>query len=251
MSEPGCNTLEPRIVGVQAEGLRDRLVALVGAHGHRVLTAEGVPAALAEGPSAVGLWLVELDRARDVPLPSGAPVVVVTSRRLRAAEVEALRAAGAHRVFDGEAALLEVSFACSELLFGSIAAHRRYDRLHGGLRVSFGAVEPGLEHLFEGRLLGLNRTGAQLESDAPMPAPGTLLRLTLRLEDERIAVLCRVACSARADGLSGSFVEFALDAPELSPRLASLTTTAPQPRAPSRATLRSPSVAGSTASASA
>jgi hypothetical protein len=251
MSAPGGNTLEQRIVGVQAEGLRDRLVSLVEAHGHRAVAVEGAAGALAEGPSAVGLWLVQVDHAQGVSLPSGAPVVVVTPRRLRASEVEALRAAGAHRVFDGEAALLEVSFACSELLFGSIAAHRRYDRLHGGLRVTFGAVETDQELLSDGRLLGLNRSGAQLESDAPMPAPGTLLRLTLRLEDERVGVLCRVACCARADGLSGSFVEFALDAPELSPRLASLTALGPRTRAASRASSRSTSATGSSASVSA
>jgi hypothetical protein len=163
------------------------------------------------------------------------PTVAVAGRRLRPVDAEALRAAGAARVLDGDASILEVSFALADLLFPAGAPPRRSELAQGGLPVGLdlAAGAPG------GRLVGLRRGGAYLLTSSPTPPPGQALTLRLDLGDVAVALRCRVACCAATEGRTGFAVEFALDDPDVAPRLAALT--AAPPRAGSRAG-RSPSV---------
>lgn len=141
-------------------------------------------------------------------------VLVVAPRRLKTADVLALRQAGAARVLDGESCLLDLAFAFGELLFRTSAEQRRYSKAVGGLRVAFQTAD-GREE--EGRALVLKRGAAVIETPLAV-SEGESLVLAFYLGGRRVPVHGRVACQS-ADGLG---VEFPLSDEACAPRLYTL-----------------------------
>lgn len=168
--------------------------------------------------SNADLVLSDAAEPEAVGLESRGPLVVVSDRRLRDTEIQGLRAAGADAVLDADASLLDLAFVFSDVLFGSVAALRRYARRHAGaaieLRVAGQSAEPG-------RLLGVWRAGAFLGTELRIEA-GTAIELAPTTVGCAVSLRGRVAYVDELDAREGLAIEFALDDGEVAPKLVSL-----------------------------
>jgi hypothetical protein len=170
------------------------------------------------GPE-LDLRVVEADKPEDLPSSSSdpCPLMVVATRRLREAEASVLRRSGARWVLDGEASVLDASFALSELLFHTIAEQRRYWRSLGGTPVRYQRLDVEGEELIPADLVGLAREAGFLRAKRK-PEEGTAIEIALSLPNVEARLRARVAFVAD-DGFA---IEFALDDQNVAPRLSDL-----------------------------
>lgn len=119
--------------------------------------------------------------------------LVLAPRKLWHAQRVALAAAGAQRVLDAEACVLDVLLALTELSFATTAEQRRWWRKVGGLVITARDVVSG--HVVEGRLAGLTRTAvfAQLSTRI---AEGARIELSIDTPGGKAACAGRVAYAA-------------------------------------------------------
>lgn len=207
MSVLGGTATRVKRIGITGDGIATVARALARAQGHEVVEVhETCDLAIVEASAPA-----ELERFDD-----GRAVVVIVSRRLRAVEHDRFVEAGATRVLDGTASVLDVAFAFADTLFDSLCAQRRYAREHGGARVRF--KKAGDREAAKGRLVGIARAGTYLVTDEVEP-PGTPIEMELTLARQPVRLLGRVACQAGRDDRRGFGVEFALDSNEVAPRL--------------------------------
>lgn len=230
MGGSGGTSLERRRILVRGLRAGPVLAALVEAQGYQALEDEP--------PEGCDLVILEAEGPDDIP--AGAvegPLVVLTPRRLRAAEQEAFRARGAQRVLDSESSVLDLAFALSDLLFTTVCQQRRYARLHGGAVVRFAHCEAEAPGTRVGHLLCIARTGSYILSEDLVPE-GTPVCLELMAAGRPIPLRGRVAFASAGEDLRGFGLEFALDDHEVAPKLSSLATWLAVPR---RAVARSES----------
>jgi hypothetical protein len=156
-----------------------------------------------------------------------APALVIAPRRLWHAQVVSLTGAGARRVLDAEATVLDVLLALTELCFVTTAEQRRWWRKIGGLVLTVRDVER--DRLVEGRLAGITRTAlfAQLSSRVD---EGARVELSIDTPGGRAAIGGRVAYAAE-DAVA---IELDLGDPNASAKIERLDV----PKRPSRAPLR-------------
>lgn len=177
------------------------------------------------------LWVVEATGAEALaPYLGASRLLVVAPRRLRAGEAQRLRAAGAHRVLDAEASLLEAAFALTDLLFVTCHHQRRYAEERGGIAVTF-LDEAG--QLQQGRLTGVAHRGGHVTAEQA-PPEGTAVVLTAEIGPWEVPIRGRVAFvdSALKPGFG---LEFALDDQALAPRIEAFMGEGPRARrAPER-----------------
>lgn len=155
------------------------------------------------------------------------PVLALASRRLRHAQRVALADAGAQRILDGDATVLDVLLALSEMSFSTTAEQRRWWRKVGGLVLTLQDRATG--HVAEGRLAGLTRTAvfAQLSTRVP---EGARVEVSIDTPGGRAVIGGRVAYAAD-DAVA---IELDLGHPESSARIERLEVA----KRPSRAPLR-------------
>lgn len=208
---------------IRVQGPRSSAIASAVAEigGHLLVEGDVAPADLlvidAERPDAV--------RAQ----PPGPEVVVVVPRRLRGADADAFKGAGASAVIDADWSVLDVAFTFSDLLFSTYAQRRRYGRAHGGAPVRFRVVSAGAAaaaahelsgteaDFHEGRLLDLGRTGAFILA-AHRPREGAAVEMVLEVAGRPLPIRGRIAFSA--DPEDGEIaVELALEEVELAPKV--------------------------------
>jgi hypothetical protein len=159
-----------------------------------------------------------------------APILVVVPRRLRDSERRAFLEAGAARVADSESSLLELAFMIEGLLFPTLRLQRRYARQFGGIGTWFWPTEGARRG--KGSLVALSQAGAYLVTDEPL-AEGTPITMAIGVAGRTIELRGRVTYVADSEDQKGFGVEFALEDPEVAPRLADLTGT--HSNAPDRA----------------
>lgn len=195
--------LERKRVYVEAPHAAELIRALASAGGVDVVD---------EPP--VDLVVLEADEVEVVErVAKTAPCVLVVPRRLRSAERETLRAAGARRIVDHEGSILDVVFAISEALHATFVEQRRYESREGGLFVSFSSdASTG-----EGRIVGLARAGGFLETRERL-AEGTRLSMNVKLAGHLAEIRGRVAYASE----QGFGVEFDLGDRDVASRLYSL-----------------------------
>jgi hypothetical protein len=145
-----------------------------------------------------------------------APLLVLADRRLRQSERQELLDAGANRVIDSDSSVLDLGFAISELLFDTFVEQRRYHRSFGNLTVRF-SVPTDRDQGAMGKLLGIARKGSFIQA-AERPPEGTPVDLEIDLAGIPVSIRGRVAY-AQEDGFA---VEYALDQPDVAPRLESV-----------------------------
>lgn len=181
--------------------------ALAEAQGHEVVGFED------EGK----LDLIVIDGDEVHPLQIGsrnAPVLVLFARRLRDQEIMDLKRGGATRVLDGDASLLDLAFAFSDLLFDTRIEQRRYAKQLGGVGVEVITLEEARKST--GSLLGIARCGAILLTRDRI-LEGMRIEMRFAVADRPFALRGRVAYVDELNQHVG--VEFALDdvvAPKLS-----------------------------------
>lgn len=186
--------------------------ALAETQGHAAVSFE------ADGPA--DLIVVdgdELHPAR-VHVPR-VPILVVSGRRLRDAEISELKRAGATRVLDRDASILDLAFAFSDLLFLTRIEQRRYAKALGGVDVEVACLST--HRSGRGRLLGVARCGAILLTENPL-ADGTRIEMRFPLDHRPAALRGRVAYTAEQDREQHVGIEFALDDVEVAPKLHTL-----------------------------
>ena len=185
----------------------ERLEPIIGA----IAVAEGI--IVCEG--SCDLVVVEASVPSDVSdaLGDAERCLAVSPRRLRSEARRGFSQAGASLVLDVEASVLDVAFACTELLFATVHEQRRATRDAPGLAVSFGDRE--------GRLAGISRSGAIIRTQARV-AEGEDLHMTVTLDGKDASLKGTVACAA-SDGV---YVEFARGSADVAPRLYSLCALA-------------------------
>lgn len=228
MSDIGGLTLERRHIGVSAGPAATVVATLAEALGYRVTRGgtEDVQSA------ACDLWVLETTQPSEVGGFIGkAPVLVLASQRLRAGQQQRLCAAGAGRVLDVGACLLEVAFGLADLLFDTGHAQRGYAEAYSQITVRF-ADNDGQEH--DGCLTGISARGAQVVADTA-PTDGCLLTLTADIGPWSVPIRCRVAF-VDDTFKSGFAVEFALDHHQLAPRIESFMSPSSRPRTMSSTT---------------
>lgn len=187
--------------------LGEAIRALAEAQGHEVLDVEDA--------GDVDLIVIDGDqihpiaaRTRDVPM------LVVSERRLRDPEITDLKRAGATRVLDADASLLDLAFAFSDLLFDTRIEQRRYAKHRGGVDVEVVTLEDGQRS--SGSLLGIARCGAILLTREPT-SEGMHIEMRFSLAACPVALRGRIAYVDEINQHVG--IEFALDdvvAPKLS-----------------------------------
>ncbi len=183
--------------------------ALAEAQGHEVIEFED------EGH--IDLIVVDGDEVHPLQASMrGVPVLVLSARRLRDPEITDLKRGGATRVLDGDASLLELAFAFSDLLFDTRLEQRRYAKRLGGVSVEVLAPHDG--KTCSGSLLGIARCGAILLTRQPI-SEGTRLEMRFELAECAVALRGRVAYVDEENQHVG--IEFALDE-AVSPKLSEL-----------------------------
>lgn len=151
---------------------------------------------------AIGVEVVEDGPVDWTVLETDDPAVVAASehvalvlapRKLWHAQRVALAAAGAQRVLDVEACVLDVLLALTELSFATTAEQRRWWRKAGGLVITARDLVSG--HVVEGRLAGLTRTAvfAQLSTRI---AEGARIELSIDTPGGKAVCAGRVAYAA-------------------------------------------------------
>lgn len=207
MSEARGNRVRKKRVRVAGTGISEVALALAEAQGLEVVSrASEADLVVLETSDPAEVERLRTERA--------STVLVVAPRRLKTADVLALRQAGAARVLDGESCLLDLAFAFGELLFRTSAEQRRYAKAVGGLRVAF-QTKDGVEQ--EGRALVLKRGAAVIETGLAVEE-GESLVLAFFLGGRRVPVHGRVACRSE-DGFG---LEFPLSDETCAPRLYAL-----------------------------
>lgn len=188
-----------RRICVSRNHLGGAVRALAEAQGHEVVGLED------EG--AVDLIVIDGDEIHPLQLGArNASVLVLSARRLRDPEISDLKRAGAARVLDGDANLLDLAFAFSDLLFDTRIQQRRYAKHLGGVRVEVVTLDENERS--PGNLLGIARCGAILLTRESM-VEGTRIEMRFSLADHPVALRGRVAY---VDGIHQHVgIEFALD----------------------------------------
>lgn len=186
--------------------------SLAETQGHAAVSFE------ADGP--VDLIVVDGDELHPsrVHVPR-VPILVVSGRRLRDAEISALKRDGATRVLDRDSSILDLAFVFSDLLFSTRIEQRRYAKSLGGVDVEVACLSTGRSG--RGRLLGVARCGAILLTENPLPE-GTRIEMRLQLDHRPAALRGRVAYTAEQDREQHVGIEFALDDVEVAPKLPTL-----------------------------
>lgn len=157
------------------------------------------------------------------------PSLVIAPRRLRHAQIVALAEAGAQRVLDAEATVLDVLLALTELSFSTTAEQRCWWRKLGGMTLTVRDVVSG--QVVEGLLAGLTRTAAFAQLTARV-AEGARIELSIDTPGGKAVIGGRVAYAVD-DAVA---IELDLGLPESSAKIERLDL----PRKPSRAPLRRP-----------
>ncbi len=223
MSDIGGLTLDRKNICVSHGRAATVVATLAEALGHRVT--RGGHTCASDVPC--DLWVVQTDEPEALaPYVSGPPTLVVAPRRLRTGQSQRLFEAGAQRVLDVEACLLEVTFSLTELLFGTCCEQKRYAEAYGRVPVTF-TDEQGVQH--RGCLTGIAQRGGQVLADAA-PIEGAMVTLQAEVGPWLVPIRSRVAYVD--DQLRPGFcVEFALEQQQLAPRIASFLceSTRPQP----------------------
>ena len=143
-----------------------------------------------------------------------APVLVLALRRLRDPEITDFKRAGATRVLDGDASLLDLAFAMSDLLFDTRIEQRRYAKHLGGVSVEVISLDENQRST--GSLLGIARCGAILLTRERI-LEGTRIEMRFTLAEYPVALRGRAAYVDELNQHVG--IEFALDdavAPKMS-----------------------------------
>jgi hypothetical protein len=143
-----------------------------------------------------------------------APVLVMSLRRLRDPEITDFKRSGATRVLDGDASLLDLAFAMSDLLFDTRTEQRRYAKTLGGVTVEVLTLDD--QKRSSGSLLGIARCGAILLTRERI-VEGTRIEMRFTLAGSAVALRGRVAYVDELNQHVG--IEFALDdavAPKMS-----------------------------------
>lgn len=219
MSVLGGHATPSRRICVRGDGVAQTAVALAEAQGHQLLAQGG-----AQGECH--LVIQEAAHPEDVSA-ANVPVIVMVRRRLRSFEARAFEQAGADRVIDANATVLELAFAFSDLLFASLCEQRRYARKQGGARVRFRAREDRSE-THHGRLVGIARAGTYLITEEILDED-TPIEMELELAGHPVRLLGRVACQVGHDDRRGFGVEFSLGQGDVAPRLCDLSTRLAMP----------------------
>ncbi len=224
MSDIGGLTLDRRHICVSVGPAATVVATLAEALGYRV-TRGGIEDAQ---NADCDLWVLETTQPSEVGgYAGGAPVLVVASQRLRGGQQQRLCAAGADRVLDVGACLLEVAFGLTDLLFDTGHAQRRYAEAFSQITVRF-ADDNGKEHV--GCLTGITARGARVIAQTS-PCDGALLTLTAEFGPWSVPIRSRVAFVG--DELKPGFgVEFALDHQQLAPRIESFVSASSRPHTP-------------------
>ena len=211
MSAMGGKTLEQRQICVTEGPAASVVATLAEALGYRVARGGGAHRL----DVCRDLWVVEASRAEALaPYSGAAQLLVVAPRRLRTGQVQRLRAAGANRVLDAEACLLEAAFALTDLLFETCHDQRHYAEVHAKITVSFLDDTGALQ---QGRLTGIAHRGGHVTADQA-PPEGSTVALTAEIGPWEVPIRGRVAFvdSALRPGFG---LEFALDDQQLAPRI--------------------------------
>jgi hypothetical protein len=170
--------------------------------------------------ATVDLVVLETSSADEVAASAArasAPILVVAPRRLRAAAIDALVAAGAARVMDAEASVLDVLCSFCGLLFGSYSEQRRYRRQVGGFGVRFRRLGEPDAPFDAGRIVSLARSGGFVEITHRLPE-GARVEMGLEIAGRVAPIRGRVAFT-RPDGFA---LEFELGDRDVAPDLGTL-----------------------------
>ena len=214
MSVTGGHATPSRRICIRGEGIAQTAIALAEAQGHHVL-------APTERHGDCHLEIQEAAHPEEVTA-ANVPLIVLVRRRLRSFEAHAFQQAGADRVVDTSATVLDLAFAFSDLLFDTLCAQRRYARAQGGARVSFRPREDRAETR-HGRLVGIARVGTYLITEEVLPED-TPIEMELDLAGHPAQLLGRVTCQVGNDDRRGFGVEFCLDCADVAPRLGDLSS---------------------------
>lgn len=203
--------LTRRCISLRGGGVAAVVGGLAEALGHTVA-----------GPreNEADLIVLEADHPEALAAHVGrAPVLVAVSRRLRDSERRAFTKAGAARIADGETTLLDAAFLIEGLLFPTLRLQRRYAQQFGGIGTWFWSAESTRRG--RGSLVALSQAGAYLVTEEPVPE-GTPITMAVGVGGRTVELRGRVTFLADSEGQRGFGVEFALDHPEVAPRLADL-----------------------------
>ncbi len=202
-------------IAVRGHDRAARVAAIARAIGVEVVEDGPIDWAVVETDDPAALAAVEV------------PVLVIAPRRLRHAQIVALAEAGAQRVLDAEATVLDVLLALTELSFSTTAEQRRWWRKIGGLVLTVRDVASN--HLVEGRLAGLTRTAvfAQLSTRI---GEGARIELSIDTPGGRAVIGGRVAYAVD-DAVA---IELDLGRPEGSAKIERLDVGKRSSRAPLR-----------------
>jgi len=197
--------LARRRICVSRNRIGSAVRALAEAQGHEVVGFED--------DGRVDLIVIDGDDHTPEMMAHDVPVLALSARRLRDLEITDLKRGGATRVLDGDASLLDLAFAFSDLLFETRLEQRRYARHLGGVVVEV-VSDDGKRS--SGNLLGIARCGAILVTRVRI-SEGMQIEMRFSLAEHQIALRGRVAYIDEVQQHVG--VEFALDdafAPKLS-----------------------------------
>ena len=171
-------------------GDRRRAIVRGGERAERVASiarAMGIEV-VAEGPAE--LAILETDDPA-VVAAAGAPALILVPRRLWAAQTKVLEDAGARRIVEGDATVLDVLVAVTEILFSTCAEQRRWWKRGPGLALELSSPAGSTS----GRLVGLTRTGVMAQLASPIAADARV-EIAIDTPAGRATVHGRVAYSA-------------------------------------------------------
>lgn len=173
---------------------------------------------LVEDDQDSDLLIVEVDQSLP-EFPKDVPVLALSPRRLRCKSQRKLREAGATRVLDGEARMLDLALTLNALLFASAREHLAFARQNGGIPVELSSEKLRVQ---PGKLIGLVCHRAIILSGQAV-ASGAWLSMRFQLGSRMVRAIGRVVyarVSPNSDHEMG--LEFLPGEFDVGPRLADL-----------------------------